>query len=355
MNDRGGSIARLRTPTSGATVRLLPHYQPHPAGLRTAGGRILPLPPEQRALAALCQVERRADELPEAGSAEAAALAALLDAGLLVRLPPPVGSPLRERYDLILSPHIDDAALSLGGTIAAARPVGRPPLVVNIFSRQTYQEALRVPPAQLDALAAEEDALAARILGYRALHLGLPGAQDRRELKLGAVFGWTKARVLDGPAGSADLDAVLSALEPVLQRAAQDGCMRILAPAGIGGHLDHVLTRIAAERWAAATGLPLIFFEDLPYGATSVFDGAGATGGLEPRLTNIASALGSKRAALRVYRTRLRDHQIDACLRHAATIGAPDVPAERSFRQPHAALEGLRRGGQWTSPVPSAL
>src|SRR5690606_4277005 len=92
--------------------------------------------------------------------------------------------PTGARIDtIILSPHVDDAALSVGLRLAAARGQGRC-IVCNIFSDQSYQTGLRVPGSALGAVARAEDRLAGRILGYERCDLGLAGAQDRHGLSL---------------------------------------------------------------------------------------------------------------------------------------------------------------------------
>ena len=104
----------------------------------------------------------------------------------------------------------------------------------------------------------EEDREAARRLGAEALHLGLPDAIYRVDPQSGRPF-YPRWWALVGRARSAD------SLRPLLRRALAElpESELLLVPFAIGGHVDHRLTREAAEsvlrRSAAGLlgGLPL--------------------------------------------------------------------------------------------------
>lgn len=153
--------------------------------------------------------------------------------------------------NLYLSPHYDDAAFSLGGWIAG-RPGG---LLVNIFTRSEYTHDKAVTGADaVSALRAAEDRVFAARFGLDELALGLeePSLRGRRSRDASGVGD--DAGLLRSP-----LTALLD------QRV--DGETAVFCPAGIGGHVNHLATRLVAWEWAVARGREkqLRFYEDLPY------------------------------------------------------------------------------------------
>jgi LmbE family N-acetylglucosaminyl deacetylase len=137
---------------------------------------------------------------------------------------------------LVLSPHLDDAVLSawcdLRGAVVANLCTAVPPRgVVGDFDRTKGA----VDGAAFMAARLEEDSAA----------LALADVGSRIEL------GFLDAQYRDRPL---DPDAIRAALPPA---------ERILAPAGLGGHPDHVSARDAA----LATGAMVTLYADLPYAA----------------------------------------------------------------------------------------
>jgi hypothetical protein len=146
---------------------------------------------------------------------------------------------------LILSPHWDDAVLGCWSVLASSRELA----VVNVFAglpepgRAGVWEAVSGCEDSAERargrLAEDGDALAGA--GRAALNLPLLDVSFRRRRpELGL-------RALD------------HALTDHLQSAS-----RVYAPAGIGAHVDHVLTRRYAQA-LAHTGMPVELYAELPY------------------------------------------------------------------------------------------
>ena len=319
----------------GASAMLLPHFSPAPDGVRTAGGRLVPLDPDRAALAAKLTVETPLDELPATPAGAERTLTDLVRSGLAIVLPPPVAAHPGAGVDLILSPHVDDAALSLGGTLARHRGDGRRRFVCNIFSDQAYQSGLRAPASVLAALARAEDELAGRVLGYERRDWGLAGAQDRHRLPLARTLGWTEASVRAEARFRREIAGLAGRILALVAPEQATGDVRLFAPAGIGGHLDHLLVRLAVCDLLAVGALDpetTQFYEDLPYAAASM-PGPNAPTGFAPALRALdLPALAAKLAALRIFQTRLRAPQIALCRRHAVLIAGENGAAERVFR-----------------------
>jgi LmbE family N-acetylglucosaminyl deacetylase len=171
---------------------------------------------------------------------------------------------------IVISPHPDDAALGCGATIAALRTAGTPVTVFTCFSGRAEPPfspfatelhrlwgELADPPAER----AREDAAACAELGASVVAAGERDAIYRRSEDgswlypdLAAVFASVRPEDRDLPARLAEAGRAVVGAAPA----------RVLAPLGVGGHVDHVLARRAGERLAGGDH-ELWFYEELPY------------------------------------------------------------------------------------------
>ena len=224
------------------------------------------------------------------------------------------------KYDhLYLSPHFDDAALSCGGQIATWTAAGQSVLVVTITGGDPpaapASETVRaLHDRWTQSLAAEGvgDAAAAMVAQRRA--------EDRAALAH-LRAGWLHLPFLDciyrcgpdddalypgpvdmfGPPNPADA-GTLAALAEAL--AALPPAGRVYLPLGVGGHVDHLATRRAAERVFAAP----IYYEEYPY--TAWPDALAAVLRGKPPMSAEtvwldAAALATKTAAVAAYASQL--------------------------------------------------
>lgn len=146
---------------------------------------------------------------------------------------------------MLLSPHWDDAVLDCWGALSERGALR----VVNVFAGVPSAGG----PAPWDAItgardSAErareriaEDALALGRAGRKPVNLPFLDAQYRRA------------------GGAPRLDALDSAVAGVVS-----GVARVYAPAGLGGHPDHLLVRRYA-RLLLRAGLPVTLYAELPY------------------------------------------------------------------------------------------
>ncbi|WP_298489943.1 PIG-L deacetylase family protein [uncultured Chloroflexus sp.] len=175
---------------------------------------------------------------------------------------------------VVLSPHLDDAALSCGGFIARATAAGEPVLVVNVCSgspppdapfsafAQLLHERWELPPATVVAQRRAEDAAALRILGADALLWPALDAIYRRPDAYSDETSLFGSPVCDDPlaADVADLVAMLAQRYPAAT---------FYLPLAVGMHVDHQLVFAAATAALLKCGASCWYYEDFPYARTA--------------------------------------------------------------------------------------
>lgn len=163
---------------------------------------------------------------------------------------------------LVLSPHRDDAAFSCGLLLSALLRSGANIFITNIFTRSAYAPYLPATQEhrvdQVTLSREQEDAQFCEVL---AQHSG--ASPDRICL---SDLGWKDAPIRRE---LADEQVLETSLDPGELRLLADAFAAIrstalvLVPAGIGGHVDHLLVHHAARQ--AFSGNIILFYEDLPY------------------------------------------------------------------------------------------
>lgn len=222
---------------------------------------------------------------------------------------------------LLLSPHADDAAFSLGGAIAAGL-LPRPITLLTVFGRSTFSQATG-PHGDVDAVTQQrraEDEAYARRHGLQWIWLEHDDAVVR--------LGWDA--IFRGDAPRPDhTHAIIAAAREV-------GAALVLAPLGLGNHVDHRLLRDLAIEMTHTEGLA--FYEDLPYAATlspnriathvQAFDPA-----LQPiELPLDPAALEAKRADVETYASQV-DFRIRRSLRRHARTGRERLWSRANWKQ----------------------
>ena len=158
---------------------------------------------------------------------------------------------------IYLSPHLDDAALSCGGLIWEQSQAGAqvsvwtlcagfiPSRPLSPFAQELHARWRTGPEAV--QLRREEDHQAAERLGAASIYLDIPDCIYRFR------------RLPEG-------DLVARLAQTFRETLPAD--TQMVCPMALGGHVDHRLTRAAAE----LSGLPLYFYADYPYVLRSAFE-----------------------------------------------------------------------------------
>lgn len=173
-------------------------------------------------------------------------------------------------YDAIyLSPHLDDVTLSCGGQVFQQTRAGKRVLIVTITAGDPPASAVSDYAQSLhtrwelvtDAVTVRraEDRAANELLGADTVHWSLPDCIYRYHPITGAPFYVSDPDIFgDVHPAELPLVATLSA-----QMAALPPHQQLYVPLTIGHHVDHQLTRTAAERAFAPS--TLAYYEDYPY------------------------------------------------------------------------------------------
>jgi LmbE family N-acetylglucosaminyl deacetylase len=170
-------------------------------------------------------------------------------------------------YDWIyLSPHLDDVALSCGGQIYMATQRGERVLIVTVTAGDPvapvsdYAASLHTRWELNNATEArrQEDLAASAILGADALHWSLPDCIYRVGSD-GQPF-YVSDDDIFGPVAEEEMALVG---ELAAQMAALPPARQVVVPLTVGQHVDHLLTRLAAEE--AFDPATLLYYEDYPY------------------------------------------------------------------------------------------
>ncbi|WP_336486047.1 PIG-L deacetylase family protein [Methylobacterium nigriterrae] len=165
---------------------------------------------------------------------------------------------------LALSPHLDDAAFSCGGTLARLAASGWRVVMATVFTASVAEPTGFALACQLDkGLAPEidymdlrraEDRAAARALGVaEPVHLPFREAPHR---------GYGSAPELF--AGTREDDGIVRELAPAFRDLlAGTRPDLVLVPQAIGGHADHL--QVVRALAAAGPEAPLLWWRDFPY------------------------------------------------------------------------------------------
>lgn len=235
-------------------------------------------------------------------------------------------TPLAEAYAwddfervVVLSPHLDDAALSCGGLLEFLRDREAAGLVITVCSGNppaTLRQGQGAPgrPRRGHAtprVRRKEDIAAMHAVDADFVHLSFPDSIYRRSPLTGRFIyrdarePWVAPRMEDLPH--------IEELYLVLRRLCLNlGRILLVSPLGIGRHVDHTIVAQAALR-LAERGLALLFYEDFPYvvdpGLTGIPDDpaqAFARLGLAPGQRHVLPVdVGAKASLIRRYTTQL--------------------------------------------------
>lgn len=170
-----------------------------------------------------------------------------------------------------MSPHLDDVALSCGGLLWEQAHSGDFPAVWTVCAGDPPAEPYSQFAEELhrrwgvggEAIAArrKEDRVSCARLGARCLHLPVPDCIYRLSPSTEKALYASESAIF-GPLHPEETDLIDDLTGMLAQKLHQSTAQpQVICPLGLGGHVDHRLTRAAAER----LGHPLWYYPDYPY------------------------------------------------------------------------------------------
>ena len=249
---------------------------------------------------------------------------------------------------IFVSPHLDDAVLACGGTMAHLARRVAPIVMVTAFTEPPPPDmkisplaaALRYAWAGDYRQRLDEDRRVAGMLGARVVWLGLLDAVYRDP-------SLDDAALVD-PAFDVRQDPTLRELTARLVRViVEHRDALVFVPLGVGNHRDHLLCHAAAaaaER-AAAPGTRFYYYEDFPYSTIAPADRRALSLGLShPELIDISRTLWERVHLVGLYTSQLVSAFDEPDDRHAlirsyaVSVGRGGRPAERFWPGRHLPL-----------------
>jgi LmbE family N-acetylglucosaminyl deacetylase len=242
---------------------LLPNHRLTDTGVATPDGNSRPLDPRLKSALALCDGTRTLSQVARQSRFPRGELIRAHDDGLLLfwrsALPRELPQLQHAPHSIILSPHLDDAALSCGGRMLGDQSV----LVVNVFNHGCWWRfpwTLDDAP-KIQAVRHEEEAMIARLSGAAMKMLDFPEALLR---------GHTMEELFTIPPDHRDVEIAARVRDAIASLAKEYPLAHWFVPLAIGEHIDHHIVRdqaIAALQAQGVNPTHLHFYEDLPYAA----------------------------------------------------------------------------------------
>jgi len=255
--------------------------------------------------------------------------------------------------NIYLSPHSDDVVFSCGGMIHRQVQTGARVVVVTVCIgdppsgplsdfAQSLHERWRGQtgslPADMLTTRRREDLAALDKLGAQAVHLDVPDCIYR----LNPASGWpmyASRAALFGPVNSQELTLIRRTAAKLTTLLHGFGRHHLFVPMAIGQHVDHQLTRRAAE----VAGGVFAYYEDYPYAAEAEHaagpDSSAPHGRtLTPELVYLAEDdLAAQLEAMASYQSQLSSFWADRAameqaVRDFASRTGGQAPAERIWR-----------------------
>ncbi|MBH8613444.1 PIG-L deacetylase family protein [Pseudomonas mohnii] len=232
------------------------------------------------------------------------------------------------RKILLLSPHADDVAFSIGG-IVARLSMQADLRLLTIFGHSGWVHPQALCERSPEAISAEREREDRAYCARRRIKYDLLSCPDS------FVMGYDEATELStAAADDPRTDGVVSLiLNAVAFRAPQV----VIAPCGLGGHVDHQIVRIAAD---ALHHVEVLYYEDVPYSSSlslSELERQLAVQGLIPAMTtDIEPVLKGKCEDMWGYRSQTSAPTVAEMLLHACRVGTGTTRyAERLWQREH--------------------
>lgn len=214
---------------------------------------------------------------------------------------------------LVISPHLDDVALSLSGMIAKTYKTNEY-FVLDIFGHQEYTLYQKFTNA-LNYLESEEKTfwsfldIKGKICGFYDAPLRKVYSQ---ELIIGSCF--SAVEIIKNERGL--YKKIFDIINLIMSKNVYD---TVVLPMGIGNHIDHILVREAGINCCKRYNSNLLFFRDMPYSLSypSNINLQNAFGVSSEKIAvDITDYIHIKEDALKIYQSQITKKNIEAVLKY---------------------------------------
>jgi LmbE family N-acetylglucosaminyl deacetylase len=303
---------------------LLPHFTVTDGGVQRLDGAFDACSPRQIAALRQCDGTRTFAQVALASGVPRSHLIRFHDEGVIILwtrpVPPGEGDPSAVTT-IIISPHPDDAALSVFHSMLRSDT-----LVVNVFSQVAWWRLPTATSERVQHIRHEEERLVSRLTGSPLRMLDLPEALLR---------GYPMDQVFGAAVTERDRTVRATLSRNVADLARAHPIARWLLPLAVGNHVDHVIARdetLAALQQAGVPADRIRFFEDLPYAAdaSGIPDFSEQVPDRRLRLSSKREIRQGKLECLRVYWSQLTWGQILNVQEYAKRVGG-GTPVERTW------------------------
>lgn len=236
--------------------------------------------------------------------------------------------PVQPHPALVLAPHPDDAAFSVGGLLH--KRIFAPVTIVTVFGKTSFLgvHGFQDGAGEATSIRRAEDAAFAATIGADVISCDLPDASVRLGPSVEVIFGDAEAMPAELPTTLAD---IVREVRPAV----------ILAPAALGGHVDHRVIRALAPGLAQSCDAALAYYEDLPYAGWIAPDEiavhlASIPGNPQPLDVRLDDAMAMKLSSIMLYGTQAAPEWVAWIRSHALRLhpaGAERLWATAGDRQ----------------------
>ena len=219
----------------------------------------------------------------------------------------------------LISPHLDDAAFSLGLTTTRLWEIDSRLTIINCYTVTQYAPySTETSISAVSKVRMSEDIVFVEQIPFVVVVYNLSRLDAPLRLGINDVCSERDFDRVD----HSEADALSAELSPLI------GSEALFVPLALGNHIDHRIAR-NATLMVRAQGL-IGFFEDLPYAAHCTSEHIRATvreieiainAKLYPVILRCPDALARKRRIVEVYKSQIAEPEITSILIHAHTYG----------------------------------
>ncbi|MGB9940437.1 PIG-L deacetylase family protein [Methanosarcina sp.] len=218
---------------------------------------------------------------------------------------------------ILISPHSDDIAYSLGGALLK-NYFEKPVVLVTVFMRSSFSPRLKlIDPEEITRIRRLEDIEFTKKIGIRYESFHFPEAPLRGKTSYEDIFGNSD------PFSDPIYEDVYHSLLKLI-KSSPDAV--VVSPMSLGNNIDHLIIFEACSSICQENNIKISYYEDVPYASLLTLEqiknkAFKISPRLKPCSIDITSMLHGKLANLKIYKTQIGRKIPKGVFTHAARIG----------------------------------